>query len=774
MPKLLPCLLAASALAAGPAHASELHVSIPKLDRTAEGIYASVQVEWKNGWRNGRNYDAVWLLFKASGAERPWPHVRIAGTGHSVAAVAGPPGGVAVADGGVGAFLLPTADHRGPVKWDVRLRLNARDVGTDEVRAFGLEMVYVPEGAFLLGDPDPAGVDYNAVYRSDARGEPDGLYRVDSEDAIAVGPRRGALFYKTKNPQFEGDRLGPIPAAFPKGVAPFYTMKYEITQGEYAAFLNTLGDHATAHRAIHGGHLYTASRGTIRLDGSTYVAGAPARPANFIGWDDGLGFADWAGLRPMTELEFTKAARGTAMPLPHDFPWGTASADRLARVIGDDDDLVTTGAADESTLSDATRDVLGASFYWVMDLAGSVWEKVITFGHPRGRAFRGTHGDGHLTDRGNATNDDWPLGDDDAGGYGYRGGGYYERGMKPREYVPYSPTEWRRYGSWGGGPRSIAYGFRAVRTAPQPRPDLANELRQIAAASGGTLGVRVVHAETRAAAGVNDDDWYPMMSAYKLPIAIHALRQAEAGRLNLAKTVTLGTDDRRPGFSPLARLIEKDGPQTMTLRDLLSAILRVSDNTASDRVLREIGGPPAVAATLRELRIDGVDVSRSELQFAADYYGVKIPAPYSLERFIDATERVPPAARRRAAAAYLADRRDAAQPRAFADLLVRFHRGELLTGENTAWVIGEMREMHARDTRLRAGLPPGTAAALRPGTSGETDGVRAAHNDNAIVTLPDGSHLVIAAFLKGSKGTDADRDAVLARVARVAYAWATR
>ena len=54
----------------------------------------------------------------------------------------------------------------------------------------------------------------------------------------------------------------------------------------------------------------SSSRGTIRLDGNAYVAGAPSRPANWISWDDGLAFADWAGLRPMTELEFTKAARG--------------------------------------------------------------------------------------------------------------------------------------------------------------------------------------------------------------------------------------------------------------------------------------------------------------------------------------------------------------------------------------------------------------------------------------------------------------------------------
>jgi beta-lactamase class A len=307
------------------------------------------------------------------------------------------------------------------------------------------------------------------------------------------------------------------------------------------------------------------------------------------------------------------------------------------------------------------------------------------------------------------------------------------------------------------------------------QPDLASQLRPIAAAAPGTLGARVVHVETGSAAGVNDEDWFPMMSVYKLPIAIHALRRSESGTLDLGNTITLATEDRRPGFSPLARTIEKSGPQAMTLRDLLSAVVRVSDNTASDRLLREIGGPAAVAATLRASGIHGVDVSRYELQFAADYYGlccVDTFTPFWLERFAQAVERVPASTRRRAANAYVNDRRDSAQPRAFAELLMRLTRGDLLNKENMQWLLDEMREMHSRDGRLRAGLPAGTPAALRPGTSGETAGVRAAHNDSGIVTMPDGSHLVIVAFLKNAKGRDAARDGVLAEVARVAYRWA--
>jgi beta-lactamase class A len=105
--------------------------------------------------------------------------------------------------------------------------------------------------------------------------------------------------------------------------------------------------------------------------------------------------------------------------------------------------------------------------------------------------------------------------------------------------------------------------------------------------------------------------------------------------------------------------------------------------------------------------------------------------------------------------------------------LARLHRREFLNETSTAWLLERMREMHARDGRIRAGLPPGTPVALRPGTSGTTGGVRAAHNDTGIVTLPgDRGHLAIAVFLKGTPGSEETRDAAIARVSRLAYEWA--
>lgn len=420
---------ATAMLAAAPLRASDLEITTGRIERdAASGILrVHARLSWQNAWRSPRNHDAVWLFLKLRpGPNAGWGHARL----HAIAATARPDLACHVAADQVGGFCAPAATHRGAVSAELLVDVDStqlppplRASPTLEARMFAIEMVYIPSGPFFVGDRDTTSVQYAAYYRSDANGNHAGLYRVESEAAIRVAPEAGALYYRSRTPQYEGDRQGPIPDAFPKGTRAFYVMKYEMLQGEYAGFLNHISSEYTYFRANNAGLGYFEQRGTIRLAGGAYVAAAPRRPANWVSWDDGAAFADWAGLRPMTELEFTKAARGPGEPVAGDYPWGTNSRARLLRRMGTDDELVRAGAADEAGLTDATRDVVGASHYWVMDLAGSVWEKVVTLGHPAGRRFQGTHGDGRLRAYGLATNDDWPSGDHDGGGYGYRGGG---------------------------------------------------------------------------------------------------------------------------------------------------------------------------------------------------------------------------------------------------------------------------------------------------------------------------------------------------------------
>jgi formylglycine-generating enzyme required for sulfatase activity len=324
-------------------------------------------------------------------------------------------------------------------------------------------MVLVPAGPFEVGD-DASGV----LEKGGFRGRGGGPLLVASEEPLTVGGASGLLHYEPgETPQYIGDGMGPVPAAYPKGTRAFYVMKYELRQGEYARFLNALPE---AWREQHAPDLSedvqeAATCSIVRSD-EGFVAAAPLRPCNFVTWTDTAAWTDWMALRPMTELEFEKAARGPQRPMSGDFPWGNDSREGVERRVLPSRDLAAARPEDEAALDDDTRVRLAASYYWVFDLSGSLWERVISAGHPAGRAFRGTHGDGQLIE-GRATNDDWPRQvDRDAPGIGYRGGADYFSG-EPNETNPFSCVATRQYAAWSGAYRYKTYSARAVRTAPR-------------------------------------------------------------------------------------------------------------------------------------------------------------------------------------------------------------------------------------------------------------------------------------------------------------------
>ncbi len=93
------------------------------------------------------------------------------------------------------------------------------------------------------------------------------------------------------------------------------------TQELYAAFLNSLP------KSLRDGHAkllqspgYYQLRGTIKKDSSRYLADIKDAPLNFIAWSNALSLADWCGLRPVTDLEFSKACRGTKTQLQRNTP----------------------------------------------------------------------------------------------------------------------------------------------------------------------------------------------------------------------------------------------------------------------------------------------------------------------------------------------------------------------------------------------------------------------------------------------------------------------
>jgi len=312
-------------------------------------------------------------------------------------------------------------------------------------------------------------------------------------------------------------------------------------------------------------------------------------------------------------------------------------------------------------------------------------------------------------------------------------------------------------------------GLRPAAPAPLPAAPAASDptrlLDELARASGGRLGVHAVHVESGRALSHHAGERFRMASTYKLPIAVAALRLVDAGKIPLERRVAVGQADLRRGMGNQLRHAWKPG-MTQSFRQLLDRMMTESDNTATDLVLRALGGPKVVAAMLKEQGLTGIDVSRSELEIDADFNGVTVPADgrIRIERF-EALRRAVPAARRtEARARFEADRRDTATPEGMTRLLSRLSQGEILSPASRGVLFDLLRRNRTGDRRIRALLPAGTVVLDKTGTM---DGVC---NDVGLIVLPDGTHVALAIYTEGVPRELEARERTVAEAARIAHA----
>jgi beta-lactamase class A len=269
---------------------------------------------------------------------------------------------------------------------------------------------------------------------------------------------------------------------------------------------------------------------------------------------------------------------------------------------------------------------------------------------------------------------------------------------------------------------------------------LEAELAGIAEAAGGRVGAAVAVLETGERAGYRADERFPMQSVYKLPIAMAVLDRVERGLLKLDQVVPVRPQDLVPGLhSPLRD--RHPGGAFLTVRELVRHAIVESDGTASDVLLALAGGPTDVTAYLRGLGVSEVMVATSERMMTThhkvQYRNWATPrGAISLLRILHGSRRVPESAR------------------------------EVL-----------MRDLVATGTgprRLKGRLPGGTVVAHKTGTGRGMHGVMAATNDIGLVTLPDGRHMAVAAFVSDSAADEETREGVIARIARAAWDRFTR
>lgn len=149
---------------------------------------------------------------------------------------------------------------------------------------------------------------------------------------------------------------------------------------------------------------------------------------------------------------------------------------------------------------------------------------------------------------------------------------------------------------------------------------LEREIARLSAVSGGVVGVTAIHLETGRRVSMNSAERFPMASTFKVPIAVQLLTRIDKGEVKLDQMIDIKQSDLHPGSGTLADLFNKGG-LALSVRNLMELMLLISDNNATDVMLRTAGGAEAVTARMRALGIEGVNVNRSTAQLIADWIG---------------------------------------------------------------------------------------------------------------------------------------------------------
>jgi beta-lactamase class A len=247
--------------------------------------------------------------------------------------------------------------------------------------------------------------------------------------------------------------------------------------------------------------------------------------------------------------------------------------------------------------------------------------------------------------------------------------------------------------------------------------------------------------------GYGEDAPVVLASVFKIPVLVELFRRFGEGRLDSATRIDVPVEGRSAGPTGLSVMAD---PIELSLRDLAYWMMSVSDNAATDILVRLLG-TESINATLRELglkatRVDGTcdDIYQT---FSED-----VPDEKDLERL-------------RAARAVDPERSlQAGTPREIVRLLAAIWRDEAASPE----MCGEMRRilsLQAWPHRLRTGFTePGVKVSAKTGT------LPFWRNEVGVVEDGDGGRYAVAVFLRSTDHAyrRPDIDACVGTVARLA------
>jgi beta-lactamase class A len=134
----------------------------------------------------------------------------------------------------------------------------------------------------------------------------------------------------------------------------------------------------------------------------------------------------------------------------------------------------------------------------------------------------------------------------------------------------------------------------------------------------GTVGLVIKDLGTQQVLRWSPDVRFPAASVIKLPVLVEALRQAQSGELRLDERLPIRAENKVGGFGILKDL---ESLVELTLIDLLTLMIVISDNTAANLCIERVG-MAAVNVSMAALGLRGTILQRKMMDMEARQRGL--------------------------------------------------------------------------------------------------------------------------------------------------------
>ena len=245
--------------------------------------------------------------------------------------------------------------------------------------------------------------------------------------------------------------------------------------------------------------------------------------------------------------------------------------------------------------------------------------------------------------------------------------------------------------------------------------------------AGGRLGVFALDTGSGRKAGHRADERFLMCSTFKALAVSTLLAQIDLGRERLDRRIAYGAKDILD-YAPAAKAHLREG--SMTLEALCAAAIELSDNTAANLILANLGGPEAVTRYTRSLGDKVTRLDRTEPT-------LNDPGPRG-------------------------DPHDTTTPAAVVGLWRRLLLGDALSPASRRRLVGWLDDCKTGPGRLMAITPAGWTIGHKTGSGRTTIG------DVAILTPPARAPILIAVYFETPGARSNTHDDAIAQAGRMA------